>query len=104
MVGIIPVEHTRRDVGNVSSCIALARDIDFELGDSKNLLEIEKKVVELLCDSFLGPRTGLTNGEANADGIFDPRPKPKTKKYSVVALEWGERTAKRAAKHARAHL
>jgi hypothetical protein len=35
-------------------------------------LEVEEEVVEFLSDSFFAGSAGVSNGESNADWVFDP--------------------------------
>lgn len=52
VVCVVHVEHGRRHIWHVSSCIRLACDVDLELGDSEDLLEVLEEADEVCSRLF----------------------------------------------------
>ena len=79
VLGVVGVEHGRRDVGHVSAGVRLASHVDLVVGDAKGLFEVLEELDKVLRDLLFSGGLGRADREAGTDRLLDPTHKPETR-------------------------
>ena len=69
---VVLVQHGSRDIRNISTRIAFSSDINFEILDTKGVLEVFEEMNEILGNLLLCRRCDFSNRESSTDGLLDP--------------------------------
>ena len=67
------VKHGCGDIWNISSCIALARNKDFEFLDAENRFKVLEKFDEVLGDFLLRRGSDLSDRKPCPNRLFNPK-------------------------------
>jgi hypothetical protein len=72
VIRVLCIQHSRGDVRNVATSIALAGNIDLELFDTENCLEILEKLNEVLGRLFLACCGWCANRVSSSNWLVHP--------------------------------
>jgi hypothetical protein len=72
VVFVLPIQHRRRYVRNVSASVTFASDVDLELFDAEGFLKVCEKAEKVLRDFFFSRCCDISVRETSTNRLLDP--------------------------------
>lgn len=70
---VILVQHSGRNVWNITSCVTFASDIDLKVGDSKRLLPVQEEADKVHGNILFTSSCDISIRKASPNRLFDPK-------------------------------